>query len=152
MTKPRLVKVRALFYVLQQFMKRGRILILIHPLHIVLDFGIYKCNVSINIQKICQVPINGWLNDEENSIVLYLLEEVTGKILGIRLSEFPLMTELKYLLRLQQELSKEEVDIRIFEGESINTIQEMLMYSIFYGEISESGIIFDESGEVEEDK
>ena len=118
--------------------------------YIVLDFGIYKCNVSINIQKIRQVPINEWLKDEEDSIVLYLLEEVTGKILGIRLSGFPLMTELKYLLRLQQMLSKEEVDIRISEGESINTIQEMLKYSIFFGEVSESGII-DESGEVEED-
>lgn len=32
MTKPRLVKVRALFYVLQQVMKRGCICILIHPL------------------------------------------------------------------------------------------------------------------------
>ena len=32
MAKPRLVKVRALFYVLQQVMKRGCIGILIHPL------------------------------------------------------------------------------------------------------------------------
>ena len=31
MAKPRLVKVRALFYVLQQVMKRGCIGILIHP-------------------------------------------------------------------------------------------------------------------------
>lgn len=119
--------------------------------HIVFDFGVYKCNVAINIQKIRQVPINDWLRDEENSIILYLLEEVTGKILGMRICEFPLMTELKYLLRLQKRLTKDVIDTRIFNGESINTVQEMREYSIFFGEVPESGIVLDGDEEIEED-
>lgn len=119
--------------------------------HIVFDFGVYKCNVAINIQKIRQVPVSDWLQDEEASIILYLLEEVTGKILGIRICKFPLMTELKYLLRLQKRLTKEMIDTRIFEGESINTVQEMLDYSIFFGEVPESGIAMTDTKEIEED-
>lgn len=119
--------------------------------YIVLDFGIYKCNVTINIQKIRQVPINEWLKDKEDSIVVYLLEEVTGRIIGIRVCEFPLMTELKYLLRLQKRLSQEVIDSRIAEGESINTVKDMLNYSIFFGEISENGILLTGPKETEED-
>ncbi|MBD5337649.1 MAG: hypothetical protein HDR98_00820 [Bacteroides sp.] len=119
--------------------------------YVVFDFNIYKCNVAINIQKIRQVPMNEWLKAEEESIVIYLLEEVSGRILGIRLCKFPLMTELKYLLCLQKRLSREVIDNRISEGESINTVQDMLNYSIFYGVVSESGVILDETMEVEED-
>ncbi len=41
MAKPRLVKVRALFYVLQQVMKRGCIGILIHPPFLIMRFRDY---------------------------------------------------------------------------------------------------------------
>lgn len=119
--------------------------------HIVFDFGVYKCNVAINIQKIRQVPINDWLKDEEDSIILYLLEEETGKILGMRICKFPLMTELKYLSRLQKGLTKEVIDTRIFDGESMNTVQEMLTYSIFFGDVPESGIVLGGTEEIEED-
>ncbi len=107
---------------------------------IVFDFGVYKCNVTINIQKINSTTLNHWLESDEETIILYLLEEVTGKIMNIRFCPFPLMKELKYLLRLQIPLSKEAIDSRIHEGESLYSVQDMLNYSIFYGEIPESGI------------
>lgn len=108
--------------------------------HIVLDFGVYKCNVSINIQKINSVNKQDWVYDEETTVTLYLLEPVTGNIINIRMLNFPLMTELKYLLRLQLPLTKETIDSRAKEAEHLYSIQEMEEYSIFYGEVPESGI------------
>ncbi len=102
---------------------------------IVLDFGLYKCNVSININKIRQIPISQWLNDEEDTVVLYILEEGTGILKNLRLCKFPLMSELKFLLRLQLPLSMEEVDARIAEGETAYSVLDMQNFSIFYGEI-----------------
>ncbi len=102
---------------------------------IVLDFGVYKCNVTINITKIRQIPISQWLKDEEDAVVLYILEERTGNLKNIRLCKFPLMSELKSLLRLQLPLSMEEVDARIAEGEATYSLLDMQKYSIFLGEI-----------------
>lgn len=51
---------------------------------------------------------------------------------------FPLMTELKYLLRLQLPLTKETIDSRAKEAEQLYSIQDMENYSIFYGELPES--------------
>lgn len=104
---------------------------------IIFDFGGYKCNIAINIQKIRQLPVELWMKDEEETIALYLLEECTGNIMNIRLCRFPLMVELKYLLKLQTKLSKETIDSRIVEGESLYSVQDMLNYSIFYGEVPE---------------
>lgn len=108
--------------------------------HIVFDFGVYKCNVSINIQKIHSVNKQDWVCDEETTVTLYLLEPDTGNIINFRMLNFPLMTELKYLLRLQLPLTKETIDSRAKEAEHIYSIQEMEEYSIFYGEVPESGI------------
>ncbi len=107
---------------------------------IVFDFGVYKGNVTINIQKIHSINVKQWLGSDEDTITIYLLEEVTGKIINIRFCRFPLMKELKYLLRLQIPLSKEAIDSRIHEGESLYSVPDMLNYSIFYDEIPKSGI------------
>lgn len=107
---------------------------------IIFDFGVYKFNVPINIQKIHSVDKQEWLYDEETAITLYLLEPVSGNIINFRMLQFPLMTELKYLLRLQLPLSKEVIDMRALESEQLYTVQEMENYSIFYGEVPESGI------------
>lgn len=111
--------------------------------HIVLDFGGYKCNVSINIQKINSVDKQDWVYDEETTVTLYLLEPVTGNIINFRMLNFPLMTELRYLLRLQLPLTKEAIDVRTKEAEQLYSIQEMENYSLFYDEVPESGIIID---------
>lgn len=108
--------------------------------HIVFDFGIYKCNVTLNIQKINSVNRQDWVYDEETTVILYLLEPNTGNIINFRFIEFPLMKELKYLLRLQLLLSKETIDQRAHEAEKLYSMQEMENYSIFYGEVKESGI------------
>ena len=111
--------------------------------HIVFDFGIYKFNITLNIQKISSVNRQDWVYDEETTVKLYLLEPNTGNIINFRLFEFPLMKELKYLLRLQFPLSKETIDQRAHEAEKLYSIQEMENYSIFYGEVKESGIIIE---------
>ncbi len=54
--------------------------------------------------------------------------------------KFPLMTELKYLFRLQFSLTKETIDSRAKEAEQLYSVQEMENYSLFYGEVPESGI------------
>ncbi|MEE0979839.1 MAG: hypothetical protein UH625_10605 [Muribaculaceae bacterium] len=118
--------------------------------YIVFDFGVYKCNIAINIQKIRQVPVEQWIKDEEETVILYLLEESTGKIMDIRFCKFPLMTELKYLLNLQSKITKETIDSRIAEGESMYSVHDMLNYSIFFGEVSASENIF-ESQDAEEE-
>lgn len=55
--------------------------------------------------------------------------------------DFPLMAELRYLLRLQFPLPMEAIDICAKEAEELYSIQDMENYSLFYGEIPESGII-----------
>lgn len=115
--------------------------------HIVFDFGNYKFNVSINIQKINSVNKQDWVYDEETTITLYLLEPVSGNIINFRMLKFPLMTELKYLLRLQFVHSKDTIDARTKEAEQLYTIQEMENYSIFYGEVAASGIEIDDHEE-----
>lgn len=108
--------------------------------HVVFDFGVYKCNVSINIQKINSVNQQDWAYDKENTVTLYLLEHCTGNIINFRMIKFPLMTELKYLFRLQFSLTKETIDSRAKEAEQLYSVQEMENYSLFYGEVPESGI------------
>lgn len=108
--------------------------------HIIFDFGVYKFNVSINIQKINSVNKQDWVYDEETAVTLYLLEPVTGNIINFRMLNFPLIQELKYLLRLQLPLTKETIDSRAKEAEQLYSIQDMENYSIFYGEVPESGI------------
>lgn len=108
--------------------------------HVVFDFGVYKCNVSINIQKINSVNQQDWAYDKENTVTLYLLESCTGNIINFRMIKFPLMTELKYLFRLQFSLTKETIDSRAKEAEQLYSVQEMENYSLFYGEVPESGI------------
>jgi hypothetical protein len=107
---------------------------------IIFDFKEYKCECTINIQKIRSVSIDEWIADVEDTIVLYLLEEVTGKIINMRFIKFPLMKQLKYLLSLQFMLSRETIDSRYEEAEQLYSIPEMINYSIFYGEVPESGI------------
>lgn len=111
--------------------------------HIIFDFGVYKFNVSINIQKINSVNKQDWVYDEETTITLYLLEPVSGNIINFRMLKFPLMTELKYLLRLQFVHSKDAIDARAKEAEHLYTVQDMENYSIFYGEVPASGITID---------
>lgn len=118
--------------------------------YIVFDFGGYKCNIAINIQKIRQIPVEQWINNDEETIVLYLLEECTGNIMDIRLCLFPLMAELKYLLKLQLNMTKESIDSRIAEGESIYSVQDMLDYSIFFGEVPTCKNEFENRGQEEE--
>ena len=118
--------------------------------YIIFDFGGYKCNIAINIQKIRQVPIEQWIKDVEETVVLYLLEECTGNILDIRFCKFPLMTELKYLLKLQSKITKESIDSRLVEGESMYSVHDMLNYSIFFGEVPASEKII-ESQDTEEE-
>lgn len=115
--------------------------------HIIFDFGVYKFNVSINIQKINSVNKQDWVYDEENTITLYLLEPVSGNIINSRMLKFPLMTELKYLLRLQFVHSKDAIDARAKEAEQLYTVQDMENYSIFYGEVAASGIEIDDHKE-----
>ena len=114
---------------------------------LVFDFGKYKFNVSINIQKINSVNRQDWVYDEETTVILYLLEPGTGKIINFRFLTFPLMTELKYLLRLQLPLPKEVIDKRASESEQLYTVQDMENYSLFFGEVPESGIVIDEPEE-----
>ena len=57
------------------------------------------------------------------------------------------MTELKYLLRLQLPLPKEVIDKRASESEQLYTVQDMENYSLFFGEVPESGIVIDEPEE-----
>lgn len=108
--------------------------------HIVFDFGANKFNVSINIQKIHSVDKQDWVYDEETTVTVYLLEPGSGNIINFRFVDFPLMTELKYMLRLQLPLSKETIDARMKEAEQIYSVQGMENYSIFFGEVPESGI------------
>ena len=108
--------------------------------HLVFDFGAYKFNVSINIQKIHSVNKQDWVYDEETSVTVYLLEPGSGNIINFRILDFPLMTELKYMLRLQLPLPKETIDNRIIEAEQIYSVQEMEKYSIFFVDVPESGI------------
>lgn len=115
--------------------------------HIVFDFGIYKFSVSINIQKINSVGKQDWVYDQEDTVTLYLLEPVSGNIVNFRMFKFPLMSELKYLLRLQLVHSKETIDSRAKEAEKLYSIPDMENYSIFYGEVLESGITIDLSEE-----
>lgn len=108
---------------------------------IVFDFGVFKQNISLNIKKVLSFDIQDWIYDNQNTVInFYLLEPVTGNIINFRLIDFPLMTGLKYLLRLQLALSKEEIDKRIHDGEDKYSIHEMLQYSIFFDEIPVSGI------------
>lgn len=109
--------------------------------HIVFSFQNYKCNVSINIHKIDQRRVNDWMGEEESTVTIYLLEEVSGTLLNLRMFDFPLMTELKYLLALQRDLAKEEVDARICEAERLYSVQDMSDYSIFFGEVAPSNIV-----------
>lgn len=118
--------------------------------YIIFDFGEYKCNIAINIQKIRQVPFEQWINDDEETIILYLLEEYTGNIMDMRFCKFPLMVELKYLLKLQLGMNKESIDSRIAEGESMYSVQDMLNYSIFFGEVPASESIFESQNAEEE--
>ena len=106
-------------------------------------WGICKFNITLNIQKISSVNRQDWVYDEETTVTLYLLEPNTGNIINFRLIEFPLMKELKCLLGLQFPLSKETIDQRAHEAEKLYSIQEMENYSIFYGEVKESGIIIE---------
>lgn len=115
--------------------------------HIVFNFGVYKCNVSINIQKIHSVNKQDWVYDEETTVTLYLLEPNTGNIIDFRMLKFPLMTELKYILRLQLPMTKETIDSRAKEAEHLYSIQEMEEYSIFHGEVPKSGISIEPSEE-----
>lgn len=115
--------------------------------HIIFDFGIYKFNVSINIQKINSVSKQDWVYNEETVVTLYLLEPVSGNIINLRMINFPLMTELKFLLRLQLPLAKETIDLRAKEAEQLYSVQEMENYSLFFGEVPESGIKIDEQEE-----
>lgn len=115
--------------------------------HIIFDFEVYKFNVSINIQKINSVNKQDWVYDEETTITLYLLEPVSGNIINFRMFNFPLMTELKYLLRFQFPLTKETIDSRAKEAEQLYSIQDMESYSIFYGEVPESGITIEPTEE-----
>lgn len=111
--------------------------------HIVFDFGVYKFNITLNIQKINSVDKQEWVYDEEDTVTLYLLEPVSGNIVNFRLLKFPLMSELKYLLRIQLAHSKETIDVRAKEAEQLYSVQDMVNYSIFYGEVPESGITID---------
>jgi hypothetical protein len=104
------------------------------------DFKKYTCECTINIQKILSISIDEWIADTEDTIVLYLLEAGTGNIINFRYIKYPLMRQLKHLLRLQFMLSDETIDSRYNEAEQLYTIQDMIRYSIFYGEVPESGI------------
>lgn len=118
--------------------------------YIVFDFGVYKCNIAINIKKIRQVPAEQWIKEQEETIILYLLEECTGNIMDIRFCKFPLMVELKYLLKLKFAMNKESIDSRIAEGESMYSVQDMLNYSIFFVEVPASEKIFESQDPEEE--
>jgi len=106
----------------------------------VFDFGANKFNVSINIQKIHSVDKQDWVYDQETSVTVYLLEPVSGNIINFRILEFPIMTELKYMLRLQLPIPKETIDARITEAEQMYSVKDMENYSIFFSEVPESGI------------
>lgn len=108
--------------------------------HIIFDFGANKFDVSLNIQKIHSVDKQDCVYDEETSVTVYLLEPGSGNIINFRILEFPLMTELKYMLRLQLPLPKETIDARIAEAEQMYSVKDMEKYSIFFGEVPESGI------------
>lgn len=103
--------------------------------HIIMDYGVYRCDYTINILKLRQMPIDLWLANYNKGITIFLLEEDTGNILNMRLAEFPLMEELKYLLSLQTKLEKEEIDSRIADAEHYYTVKDMVKYSIFFGKI-----------------
>jgi hypothetical protein len=107
---------------------------------IIFDFKEYTCECTINIQKIRSVSIDEWIADTEDTIVLYLLEAGTGNIINMRFVKFPLMKQLKYLLSLQFMLSRETIDSRYEEAEQLYSVPDMINYSIFYGEVPESGI------------
>lgn len=110
--------------------------------HIILNYGVYACDFTINIQKLRQASIDQWILSEEETIQIFLLEENTGNILNMRFAKFPLMTELKYLTRLQMSLSKEEIDHRIAEATNLYTTKEMAEYAIFFGEIPSTTTLY----------
>lgn len=110
--------------------------------HILMDYGVYTCDYTINILKLCQMPISEWLINDSKVIKIFLLEEDTGNILNMRLADFPLMEELKYLLSLQTKLEKEEIDNRIADAEHYYTIKDMARYSIFFGKIPATQTLF----------
>lgn len=103
--------------------------------HIILDYGIYCCDLSINIKKLKQAPVEDWISNKNTVINIFLLEEVSGKILNMRLAHFPLMSELKSLLTLQTKIESNEIDNRIAEAEKIYSIIDMVQSSIFVGNI-----------------
>jgi hypothetical protein len=96
------------------------------------DYGVYSYNISLNILKLKQMDIDLWLNNSDNIINLFLLEECSGNILNMRIAEFPLMKELKRILSLQKNMSIEEIDYRIQEAESRYSVRDMLQQSAFY--------------------
>lgn len=105
------------------------------------DFGIYTFSISLNIRKVLSFDAQDWIYNNDNSVIqLFLLESGTGNLINFRMIDFPLMTELKYFMRFQLPLNKEEIDSRIFQGEKIYSIKDMVKYAIFFGEVPESGI------------
>lgn len=110
--------------------------------HILMDYGVYTCDYTINILKLRQMSIDDWLANDNKAIKIFLLEEDTGTILNMRLAEFPLMEELKYLLRLQTKLEKDEIDRRIADAENIYSVKEMAKYPIFFGMIPATKTLF----------
>ena len=110
--------------------------------HILMDYGVYTCDYTINILKLRQMSIDDWLANDNKVIKIFLLEEDTGNILNMRLAEFPLMEELKYLLSLQTKLEKEEIDSRIADAEHYYTVKDMAEYSIFFGKIPATKTLF----------
>lgn len=108
--------------------------------HIIFDFKQFKFAIALNVQKITTVSAQNWIYNDESTVKIFLLEAGTGNLLNIRILDFPLMTELKYLLRLELPLSKDTIDMRIHEVEGIYSVQEMEDYSIFYDEVPASGI------------
>ena len=81
---------------------------------------------SINILKMKLDSIDHWLKSDYNLVRFFLLEGNDGSLVSYIHLTLPHMKELKKTIAIQRQLSKEQIDSIIEEGESKFSQYEMM--------------------------
>lgn len=94
------------------------------------DFSSYSVDVSLNINKLNDVEIDDWLNADANVINLFLIDGNTGILHAQRTISINYMEDIRDILEVQTQLSKEETDLLISEATYKYTTDQMQRQAI----------------------
>lgn len=78
---------------------------------VVLKFGeVFKCDFSLNLAKMDEDFVNIWLESDNRTMTIYLLEGTDSTVKTVRFVPFQNMKYLKQLCKRQLQFNPQEVD------------------------------------------